>query len=35
MGKVGAAVKVGLMNLTYNMQRLAFLIMLKSACCAG
>ena len=34
-GKVRAAVKIGLMNLTYNMRRLAFLLRPQSACCTG
>jgi IS5 family transposase len=34
-GKVRAAVKIGLMNLTYNMRRLEFLIRPQSAGCTG
>lgn len=34
-GKVRAAVKIGLMNLTYNMRRLEFLLRPQSACCTG
>ena len=34
-GKVRAAVKIGLMNLTYNMRRLEFLLRPQSACCPG
>ena len=34
-GKIRAAVKIGLMNLTYNMRRLEFLLRPRSACCAG
>lgn len=33
-GKVRAVVKIGLMNLTYNMRRLEFLLRPQSACCA-
>ncbi len=32
-GKLRAAVKIGLMNLTYNMRRLEFLLRPQSACC--
>jgi IS5 family transposase len=32
-GKVRTAVKIGLMNLTYNMRRLEFLLRPQSACC--
>ena len=32
-GKVRAAVKIGLMNLTYNMRRLEYLLRPQSACC--
>jgi IS5 family transposase len=34
-GKVRAAVKIGLMNLTYNMRRLEYLLRPQSACCGG
>jgi IS5 family transposase len=34
-GKVRAAVKIGLMNLTYNMRRLEFLLRPQSAWCPG
>ena len=34
-GKVRAAVKIGLMNLTYNMRRLEFLLRPQSACWTG
>ncbi len=34
-GKVRAAVKIGLMNLTYNMRRLEFLLRPQSAWCSG
>jgi len=34
-GKVRAMVKIGLMNLTYNMRRLEFLLRPQSVCCAG
>jgi hypothetical protein len=34
-GKVRAAVKIGLMNLTYNMRRLEFLLRPQSACYTG
>jgi transposase, IS5 family len=34
-GKIRAAVKIGLMNLTYNMRRLEFLLMPQAACGAG
>jgi IS5 family transposase len=34
-GKIRAAVKIGLMNLTYNMRRLEFLLRPQSACCTG
>lgn len=34
-GKVRMAVKIGLMNLTYNMRRLEFLPRPQSACCTG
>ena len=34
-GKVRAAVKIGLMNLTYNMRRLEFLLRPASACATG
>ena len=33
-GKVRAAAKIGLMNLTYNMRRLEFLLRPQSAWCA-
>ena len=33
-GKVRAAVKIGLMNLTYSMRRREFLLRPQSACCA-
>jgi IS5 family transposase len=34
-GKLRAAVKIGLMNLTYNMRRLEFLLRPQSACSTG
>ena len=34
-GKVRAAVKIGLMNLTFNMRRLEFLVRPQAACCMG
>jgi IS5 family transposase len=34
-GKVRAAVKIGLMNLTFNMRRLEFLLRPQAACCMG
>ena len=34
-GKVRAAVKIGLMNLTYNMRRLVFLLRPPSVCCTS
>ncbi len=34
-GKVRAAVKIGLMNLTYNMRWLGFLLRPQSDCCTG
>jgi len=34
-GKVRAAVKIGLMNLTFNMRRLEFLPRPQAACCMG
>ena len=34
-GKVRAAVKIGLMNLTYNMRRLELLLRPQSACSTG
>ncbi len=34
-GKARATVKIGLMNLTYNMRRLEFLLRPQSACCTG
>jgi IS5 family transposase len=34
-GKVRAALKIGLMNLTCNMRRLEFLLRPQSICCAG
>jgi len=34
-GKVRAAVKIGLMNLAYNMRRLEFLLRPQSTCCTA
>jgi hypothetical protein len=34
-GKIRAAVKIGLMNLTYNMRRLEFLLRPQSVCGTG
>ena len=34
-GRIRAAVKIGLMNPTHNIRRLAFLLRPQSACCAG